>query len=204
MAISGTTLVSLSKALDERAKQLETRARILEANEMIAAAKFNISSARKNAEVSLENEIFVRSLTVENVKRLREDTGRKVGSLRARLAANGVVVDQDSALELALEQAKQGELKALDEQMAGDVRARAYRLSAEQYQREEKRGESALVNIYDAFEIQNGSDKLSLLGADDDTVQAALSNSGNTGKRQLTSEDIRSAFARAKPNYGLI
>jgi hypothetical protein len=136
------------------AANVQRRAAFLATNEQLQAAQFNIDSAKLNAELAKENQRFTLELTEENVKRIREDNKLKVGSVRAKLAANGVVVDQGSPLELSLEQARQGELSAQDALLAGNVKARAYDQQAQQYVREQGRAKSNYENIKDAYGSQ--------------------------------------------------
>lgn len=176
----------------KRAANLQRQANYQATIEKLQAAQFNIDSAKLNADTAIENQKFVNAITTENVKRLREENKKTVGTIKSRLAANGIDVSQGSSIDFLLEQAKQGELKAKDQILAGEIQARAYGLEAEQYLREKKRNEENATNIRKAYDINVGTIALGGQATDIASLPSLLKsyqamNSANQSSNSLKS-----------------
>ena len=131
VAIGSTIMGTISQAQGAKAagaaqaQQAEYQARVNENNSQIALnnrtiAVRNIEAAKRNAAAaertaSINDQVAQQALDKGklNEQQSREATAKLIGRQRAVLAANGVVVDQDSALDVTNETAGLGALDRL-------------------------------------------------------------------------------------------
>lgn len=117
-----------------------------------AQAKYQSAVARNNAILAERQakDAIERGKIAERNQRIK--TAQTIGEQRARLAANGVVVDQGSALALTSDTAQFGELDALTIRSNADREALGFRTQGMNYEADARlsklRGDQAVTSSY--------------------------------------------------------
>ena len=102
----------------------------------IANASYQSAVARNNATIAERRAADARVTGSISASRRREQTAGQIGTQRATLAANGVLVDQGSALDLTVDTAGFGELDALTIRSNAERRASGFEEQAVQFEAE--------------------------------------------------------------------
>ena len=112
----GTALTAVGTAASVLGTISQSRAASAQSSQNAATAAFNAQVARNNAELA-------RQQAQVQAQEIRKDTLRKIGTIRARQAAGGLVTTEGSPLLVQEEQALEGELEARRSLFEGNIEA---------------------------------------------------------------------------------
>lgn len=91
-----------------------------------AQAKSQAATAQYNAQVARNNALMASRAADQEAREIREETKRRLSSIRATQAASGVVTTAGSPLLVLEEQALEGELSAQRRLFQGQLQAQGY------------------------------------------------------------------------------
>jgi hypothetical protein len=96
----------------------------------INAARHNQQVAEFNAATSRNNAIAARQASQVQAQKIRQETARRISTIKTKFAKGGVVSTEGSALLVAMEQAREGQLSVEEELFAGENAARGFQTEA--------------------------------------------------------------------------
>lgn len=118
---AGTSLLGTASSV--RGVQIQTQQAVSQAQSAAGISDFNAEVSRQNAEQA-------RVAAIQDAIQLRTEARRKVSTIRARLAASGVVTTVGSSLLVQAEQEREGAFAAERRLYSGELEARGFETQA--------------------------------------------------------------------------